>query len=70
MSVVSFEGHKAQRFIETALLQFYDDPPDSDHQMGFMRAMIAVYRDCLKGEPADDRIRVVLAWDEYKDEGS
>ena len=37
--VVSFEGHKAQKFLEQGLLLFYADPPDSDYQRGFMAAM-------------------------------
>lgn len=60
--VTSFEGHKAQKFIEQGLLGFYGDPPDSDHQRGYLAALANVYLDCLNGPVTDDRIAKVVSW--------
>lgn len=58
--VVSFEAHKAQRFIEKGLLLFYADPPDSDHQRGFEAGLASIYVECLNGPVHDSRIAAVL----------
>lgn len=60
--LVSFDDHKARKFVEQALLSFYNDPPDSDHQCGYMGAMAALYAEGLQGSTSDDRIATVLEW--------
>jgi hypothetical protein len=58
--VVSFEGHKAQRFIEKSLLLSYGDPPDSEYQRGFEAGLASIYVECLNGPSHDSRIASVL----------
>ena len=58
--VVSFEAHKAQRFIEKALLLSYGDPPDTEFQRGFEAGLASIYAECLNGPTSDDRIALVL----------
>ena len=60
MTVVSFEAHKARKFIEEGLLLYYGDPPDSDYQRGFEAGIASVYAECLNGPTDDDRIALVL----------
>lgn len=60
--VISFEGHKAQKFLEKGLVLFHGDPPDSDYQRGYMAALIDTYLDCLNGPLTDDRIAAVASW--------
>jgi hypothetical protein len=58
--IVSFEAHKARKFIEEGLLLSYGDPPDSDYQRGFEAGIASVYAECLNGPADDDRIALVL----------
>ncbi len=60
--VILFETSKVQRHLEQQLLLFHGDPPDSDHQFGFMCALASIYAECLNGPVHDDRIAAVLGW--------
>lgn len=62
MTVVSFDDHRARRFAEKALLAFYNDPPDSDHQTGYMCGIASLYAEGLNGGTTDSRIASVLEW--------
>jgi hypothetical protein len=59
-SVVSFEAHKAQKFIERGLLLSFGDPPDSEFQRGFEAGLASIYAECLNGPTHDSRIAAVL----------
>jgi hypothetical protein len=61
-NVVSFEGHKAQKFIERGLLLYHGDPPDTDYQRGYLAGMVDLYLDCLNGPVTDSRIATVIGW--------
>lgn len=58
--VISFEAHKAQRFIEKGLLLSYGDPPDTEYQRGFEAGLASIYAECLNGPTDDARITHVL----------
>jgi hypothetical protein len=57
---VSFEAHKARKFIERALLLSYGDPPDSEFQRGFEAGLASIYAECLNGRVEDDWLAHVL----------
>lgn len=59
MAVVSFEGEKASRYIERALVAFLNDPADSDHQRGYLSALLTVYREGLGKGVGDDRLALL-----------
>ena len=59
-SIIAFDDAKAERYLREALLMFYADPPDSDHQCGYEAALATVYVECLQGPVADDRLQVVI----------
>ena len=65
--VIGFDDAKARRFIEKGLLLYYGDPPDSDHQRGFMCGLASVYAEGLDGKSTDDRIATVLGWAGFGD---
>lgn len=52
-AVVSFDDHRAVRYIEDAFAGYQTDPADSDYQRGFLAALLVVYREGL-GKGADD----------------
>lgn len=51
--IVDFDARKVAPFIIAEIGRFLDDPPDSDHQRGYLAALINVYREGL-GRGADD----------------
>lgn len=61
MTVLSFEAEKASRFIDAAFRGFLMDPADSDHQRGYLAALIVVYEEGLGKGFGDDRLKLLKA---------
>lgn len=58
-NVVSFDDHKATRYLEGALNGYLGDPADSDYQRGFLAACLAIYKEGLGKGVSDDRIALL-----------
>lgn len=54
--IISFDAEKASRYIEAGLIGFLNDPADSDHQRGYLAALLAIYTEGLGKGALDDRI--------------
>lgn len=61
-AIASFDAEKASRYLLRALLGFHADPPDSDHQRGYLAALLATYREGLGKGLDDDRIKTLEAY--------
>jgi len=56
----AFDHGKARRLIEKRLIGFLEDPACSEAEIGELLALARIYRACLSGPPADDRLARVL----------
>jgi hypothetical protein len=59
--IISFDAVKATRYLEQALFGFLNDPADSEHQRGFLCALLVVYEEGLGRGHQDDRITLLRA---------
>lgn len=59
--IISFDSARASRYLERAMMAFIDDPADSDHQRGFLSALIVVYQEGLGYGYDDGRIALLKA---------
>ena len=58
--VVSFDDHKARKYLERGLILYHGDPADNDYQAGFRDALALTYAEALGHSSTDDRIAAVL----------
>lgn len=50
-TIIDFDARRVAPYVIKSIESFLTDPPDSEHQLGFLSAMVAVYQEGLgKGE--------------------
>jgi hypothetical protein len=61
-NVIDFNGVRAERYIDSAIDGFFNDPPDSNFQAGFLSALIVVKREALGR--SDDKLNAAerMTW--------
>lgn len=59
--LISFDAERASNYIITALNMFMVDPADSDHQRGYLSALLTVYEEGLGRGKDDSRIAALKA---------
>ena len=59
--LISFDAERASNYIANALAMFIDDPADSDHQRGYLAALLTIYREGLGRGKGDDRLAILDA---------
>lgn len=57
--LIDFDGVRAVKYIERALAGFLDDPADSDHQRGYLSALLTIYTEGLGKGIDDGRIELL-----------
>jgi hypothetical protein len=60
-NVISFDDERASRYIIRVFAGFLADPADSDHQRGFLDAMLTLYEEGLGRGVNDDRLKLLKA---------
>lgn len=58
-ALFSFDAERASRYIERALVGYLNDPADSDHQRGYLFALLTIYREGLGKGVGDDRLTLL-----------
>tara|TARA_Y100001947_G_scaffold158677_2_gene172583 strand:+ start:1077 stop:1295 length:219 start_codon:yes stop_codon:yes gene_type:complete len=59
-SVTHISDGEAGRYIRESILCYLGDPPDTDFQVGYLAALVDVYRECL-GQEGGDRIKLAAS---------
>ena len=57
--LISFDAERASRYIEQAFVGYLNDPADSDHQRGYLSALLTIYREGLGKGVGDDRLTLL-----------
>jgi hypothetical protein len=50
--VIDFDGVRCARYIRESLTSFMADPPDSLYQLGFLDALLVIYKEAISKEDA------------------
>ena len=50
--VIDFDGVKCARYVRESLISFMGDPPDSIYQLGFLDALLVIYKEAIDKEDA------------------
>jgi len=54
--VIDFDARRIEPFIMKQIQSFLDDPPDTQHQEGYLSALLVIYREGLRPGTLDARV--------------
>lgn len=59
--LISFDAERASNYIANALAMFIVDPADSEHQRGYLSALLTIYEEGLGRGKDDSRLAILRA---------
>lgn len=57
--IIDFDGIRVEAYLEGMFRGFLIDPADSDYQRGYLQAALDIYRECLRRDDGDGRLKLL-----------